>query len=255
MTGPAATPTATTTTSTASTASTSSQAPPVSPTPRGSRSRAMLVRALQPDVLVPAQRSEAPGITPESAFDALYVYAAPGILQQARLLSGNRQLAVESVTFAFRRAWQCWPEVARDPDPVGWVRAAAHSYALSPWHRLRHVTGVRPEGSPLLALPPHRRRAVLLHEALGLDIAEIAAETEAGPGATTARLHHARAALGGRTDALASWLADEPDTVTDQPQDVRAAAERDAVVLTRTVWSVLAGLALLVTVVSLTAPH
>ena len=76
-------------------------------------------------------------LTPVQAFDALYAFCAPALVRQTYLLTGRRELARESVERAFQLAWERWPEVARDPDPAGWVRAAAHEYALSPWHRLR----------------------------------------------------------------------------------------------------------------------
>ncbi|NEC51136.1 helix-turn-helix domain-containing protein, partial [Actinospica acidiphila] len=87
--------------------------------------------------VVPAARGAGPYLTPAQAFDALYAYCAPALVRQAYLLTGRRDLAHESVERAFQRAWDHWPEVARDPDPAGWVRAAAHDWALSPWHRLR----------------------------------------------------------------------------------------------------------------------
>ncbi|MZD09283.1 RNA polymerase subunit sigma-70 [Streptomyces sp. SID5785] len=232
----------------------------------------MLLRAL--DVTVPAQRTggsgrgqapprPAPAPTPAAAFDALYVYAAPGLVQQARLLTGSRRLAFEAVEHAFRGAWERWPEVARDSDPVGWVRAAAHTYALSPWHRLRRFPGRTcsarmPQDDPLLRsllrLPPRQRRAVLLCDGLGLSTGEAAAETEAGTAATTGRLRSARAALDAPSGSLASRLAREPACTLAQPWSVRESTERRAVLMTRTVWAVVAAFALLVTAVVLTSP-
>src|SRR5882757_9643327 len=84
--------------------------------------------------------------TPEAAFDALYVRAAPGLLHQVRLLTGRPGFARHCVRRAFDLAWQRWPEVARDSDPVGWVRAAAYEYALAPWHRWVPARGPRPRG-------------------------------------------------------------------------------------------------------------
>lgn len=73
-----------------------------------------------------------PPLTPGQAFDALYAYCAPTLVQQTYLLTGQHRLAREAVEQAFQLAWQRWPEVAVDRDPAGWVRAAAHEYALSP---------------------------------------------------------------------------------------------------------------------------
>ncbi|MCG0069896.1 RNA polymerase subunit sigma-70, partial [Streptomyces tricolor] len=80
---------------------------------------------------------QTPALTPAQAFDALYAFCAPALVRQTYLLTGRRELARESVERAFQLAWQRWPEVARDRDPAGWVRAVAYDCALSPWHRFR----------------------------------------------------------------------------------------------------------------------
>ncbi|HZG02024.1 MAG TPA: sigma factor-like helix-turn-helix DNA-binding protein [Streptomyces sp.] len=154
---------------------------------------------------------------PAEAFDLLYARHAEPLLRQAFVLTGDRRLAERSVAHAFRLAWERWPEVAVDRDPAGWVRAAAHEHALSPWHRLlpRRTAGdgraPGGDGAPdapdapgsgrallleaLLSLPPAYRRTLLLHDGLGLDLAETAAESEASTPAAAGRLMHAREAL------------------------------------------------------------
>ncbi|MEU8541775.1 sigma factor-like helix-turn-helix DNA-binding protein [Streptomyces sp. NPDC048717] len=172
---------------------------------------------------VPAAAQAPSGPTPQDAFDALYAHASPGLLHQAYLLTARRRLAREAVAHAFRHAWRYWPEVACDPDPVGWVRAAAHDHALSPWHRfrLRHRRPDTPPADPALrellaalqALPPSYRRTLLLYDGLGLDLPDTAAETEASTPAAGNRLLHARAVIGRRIpgladpEALHQWLA------------------------------------------------
>ncbi|MEU5180865.1 RNA polymerase subunit sigma-70 [Streptomyces longwoodensis] len=157
---------------------------------------------------------EAASLTPAQAFDALYAFCAPALVRQTYLLTGRRELARESVERAFQCAWDRWPEVARDPDPPGWVRAAAHEYALSPWHRLRprHRHPEPPPAAPpdralleaFLSLPPTYRRTVLLYDGVGLDLPETAAETEASTPAAAHRLLHGRAEIA----ALLPDLAD-----------------------------------------------
>nr|WP_104788410.1 helix-turn-helix domain-containing protein [Streptomyces sp. QL37]PPQ59274.1 DNA-directed RNA polymerase sigma-70 factor [Streptomyces sp. QL37] len=163
--------------------------------------------ASAPDERVPAPQPRA-GLTAEEAYDALYGRTAPGLTRQMYLLTGRRKLAREAVEHAFRIAWQRWPEVARDRDPGGWVRAASYEYAMSPWHRLRRAHR-RPDALPedparralldaLLALPPSYRRTLLLHDGVGLGLPETAAETEASTPATASRLLNARAAVAER---------------------------------------------------------
>ncbi|MFD7919108.1 hypothetical protein ACFV3R_07790 [Streptomyces sp. NPDC059740] len=156
-----------------------------------------------------------------AAFDALYSRHAAALTRQAMALSGHRRPAERAVRRAFRRAWQHWPEVAVDSDPVGWVRAAVHEAALSPWqrrHQLAHDSLWEPRSTPfarprrrsaraggapadpvqralldaLLSLPVPYRRALLLHDGLGLELPTTAAESEASPAATAGRVARAR---------------------------------------------------------------
>ncbi|MEU3611050.1 helix-turn-helix domain-containing protein [Streptomyces sp. NPDC006872] len=152
-------------------------------------------------------------LTPAQAFDALYAFCAPALVRQTYLLSGRRELARESVEWAFQLAWQRWPEVAVDRDPAGWVRAAAYEFALSPWHRFRPRYR-HPEPPPadasdralldvFLTLPAPQRRTLLLYDGVGLDLPETAAETEASTPAAANRLLHAREVIAARLPDLA----------------------------------------------------
>lgn len=152
-----------------------------------------------------APAEDAPTVTPTAAFDALYDRTAPALARQAYLLTGRHALACEAVERAFQQAWDRWPEVATDPDPVGWVRAATYEYALSPWHRFRrsHRRPDKPPADPadrvlldaMLDLPPAHRRTVLLYDGVGLDLPDTAAETEASTPTAGCRLVNAHADL------------------------------------------------------------
>ncbi|URM89153.1 RNA polymerase subunit sigma-70 [Streptomyces sp. MRC013] len=211
----------------------------------------------------------APSPTPVESFDALYARAAPALVHQAYLLTGGRRHAFDSVEHAFQRAWEHWPEVARDPDPVGWVRARTHEYALAPWHRFRRWAG-RPGPPPadpahrsLLGLPPLYRRTLLLCDGLGLGMEAAAAETAATVPAAASRLHHARAALGQRAPALAdpgaqrAWLSGLVSAVSTATlplaRSVRTGSERRLRALTRTVYGTTALLVCAVLLAALTA--
>ncbi|MDN3285224.1 helix-turn-helix domain-containing protein [Streptomyces thermocarboxydus] len=202
---------------------------------------------------VPVGRDAGPYLTPAQAFDALYAYCAPALVRQAYLLTGRRDLAHESVERAFQRAWDHWPEVARDPDPAGWVRAASHNWALSPWHRFRRRYR-HPEPPPpdeadralldaLLSLPPPYRRTLVLYDGVGLDLPDTAAETEASTRAAAGRLMYAREALAERMPELAdpgelhdrlAELASTGRTRAAEPAAVRVGSERRARLWTRT---------------------
>lgn len=191
-------------------------------------------------------------LTPAQAFDALYAFCAPSLVRQTYLLTGRRELAGESVERAFQLAWQHWPEVARDRDPAGWVRATAYEYALSPWHRFR-LRYRHPEPPPadardralmaaLLKLPPPCRRTLLLYDGVGLDLPETAAETEASTPATANRLLRARAAVSERLPELSdpaqlhrslAELASAERLRAARPPAVRNGSERRARYWTR----------------------
>ncbi|MBM9504690.1 hypothetical protein [Actinacidiphila acididurans] len=153
-----------------------------------------------------------------AAFDALYTATAGTLLRQTRLLGGDDALALRAVGHAFRLAWQRWPELARDSDPVGWVRLAAYDFTLAPWQRwLRGRWQVVPAPqSPLeaalLDLSPARRRAVLLHDGLGLNLGDVAVEVQATTMAAASRVVGAR-------EELAAAMATEngAEAVSDAP--------------------------------------
>ncbi|RSN78305.1 RNA polymerase subunit sigma-24, partial [Streptomyces sp. WAC 05379] len=182
----------------------------------------------------------------------LYAFCAPALVRQTFLLTGRRELARESVERAFQNAWQRWPEVARDRDPAGWVRAAAYEFALSPWHRFRPRYR-HPEPPPsdafdralldvLLQLPPPQRRTLVLYDGVGLDLPETAAETEASTRAAAKRLMNARTAVAARLpdlsdpSALHRRLAELASTErlrAAKPMVVRDGSERRARFWTR----------------------
>ncbi|MEW1900337.1 sigma factor-like helix-turn-helix DNA-binding protein [Streptomyces sp. NPDC086147] len=228
----------------------------------------------------PAAPVEAPagsgGLTPEEAFDALYAHAAPGLVHQTYLLTGRRALSREAVERAFQQAWQRWPEVAVDADPVGWVRATAYEYALSPWHRLRRAHK-HPDAAPaeagrrgqellsaLLELPPPYRRTVLLYDGLGLDLPDTAAETEASTPAAANRLLHARTVLGRKDPELAepeelhrrlnALAAEEPAAALPAARAVRTGSEHRTRTWTRAVVGVTAVLIAMTGFTAVTAP-
>lgn len=200
----------------------------------------------------PPGAADRPYLTAAQAFDALYAFCAPALVRQTYLLTGRRELARESVERAFQLAWDRWPEVARDPEPSGWVRAAAHEWALSPWHRFRPRYR-KPEPPPanesdrilldtVLRLPPPQRRTLLLYDGVGLDLPETAAETEASTPAAAHRLMHARAAVAARLPELSdpgllherlAEVASAERLRAAKPDEVRAGSERRARFWTR----------------------
>jgi DNA-directed RNA polymerase specialized sigma24 family protein len=174
-------------------------------------------------------------ITPAAAFDALHAHCAGPVVRQVELLTGNPRLARRAVRHAFVLAWQHWPSVAVDPDPAGWIRAAAHDYALAPRHRLTPLRRPRRRAragpgvalrTALLRLPPASRRAVLLYDGLGLDLPEAAAETAASTAAAAGRIMRARAKLGEDAAARLHPLLREARTARPAGPVLRRRSER-----------------------------
>ncbi|MFJ3619056.1 helix-turn-helix domain-containing protein [Streptomyces iakyrus] len=219
------------------------------PVPHGHR----VILTERPRTTPPRRPDDAiTALTPDQAFDALYAFCAPALVRQTYLLTGRRELARESVERAFQIAWQRWPEVARDRDPAGWVRAMAYECALSPWHRyrprFRHPEPPPPDAfdralmDVLLKLPPSYRRTLVLYDGVGLGLPETAAETEASTRAAVNRLAHAREAIAERLPELADpetlhWRLVELASVerlrAAKPSVVRRGGERRARFWTR----------------------
>ncbi|MEV6208341.1 LuxR C-terminal-related transcriptional regulator [Kitasatospora sp. NPDC051914] len=146
------------------------------------------------------------------------------LVQQTYLVTGSQHRALHSVRIALGAAALRWEEVAALADPEGFVRAAAFESALSPWrrggprraraHHLPHrAIKVRKErnrrraveGRPTpqdkaLLTAMHRltrpqRRAVVLHDAVGLPAEAVAVEVESSTAAAEGRVRAAREEL------------------------------------------------------------
>ncbi|WP_051967031.1 helix-turn-helix domain-containing protein [Kitasatospora mediocidica] len=159
-------------------------------------------------------------------FEAFYAHCHDDLVQQAFLLTAGRRSAAHAVRQAFGSAWNSWPEVCAAPDPETWVRARAFGAALSPRHRVgplrthtwrlprRRIRVAPPAPSEaadepgtqltdrdrallraLLRLSRPRRRDLVLHDALGLPPAAVAAEVQTSTAGVEDRVRAARAEL------------------------------------------------------------
>ncbi|WP_431679025.1 LuxR C-terminal-related transcriptional regulator [Kitasatospora sp. KL5] len=157
-------------------------------------------------------------------FEAFSADVHTRLVQQTYLVTGSQHRALHSVRIALGAAALRWEEVAALPDPEGFVRAAAFESALSPWrrggprraraHHLPHrAIKVRKErnrrraveGRPTpqdkaLLTAMHRltrpqRRAVVLHDAVGLSAEAVAVEVESSTAAAEGRVRAAREEL------------------------------------------------------------
>ncbi|MFH9351616.1 sigma factor-like helix-turn-helix DNA-binding protein [Kitasatospora sp. NPDC017646] len=171
-------------------------------------------------------------------FEELYEGAHTRLVQQVFLLTACRHRAVHYVRLAFGEARRDWGGVVGSGDPEGWVRMRACELALSPWRRggprrvhtwtLPHRRiRVRPADEAQSVLPDHdrltdrdrallkalrrlsrpQRRALVLHDGVGMPAAAVAVEVESTLAAAEGRVWAARA-------ALAQWV---PELVGTDP--------------------------------------
>ncbi|MFF2953238.1 LuxR C-terminal-related transcriptional regulator [Kitasatospora sp. NPDC057965] len=174
-------------------------------------------------------------------FEEVYAGAHTRLVQQVFLLTACKYRAVRCVGRAFDEARRRWAEVVAGGEPEAWVRARAFESALSPWHRggprrahawrLPHRRiKVRPADEAQAVLPDHdrltdrdrallkalrrlsrpQRRALVLHDGLGMPAAAVAVEVESTVTAAEARVWAARV-------ALAHWVPElvGPDPAAD----------------------------------------
>ena len=154
-----------------------------------------------------------------AAFESFYQDSCARLTQQTYLLTGHRHRAARCVRRAFQLAWNQWDTVGTDPSPEGWVRAAAFELALSPWHPALLRRPDRGGGlgdrdrellEALLQLPRAQRRALVLHDALGLSWQQTAAEVESSTPAAYGRVVRARLGIARLAPRLAGPDAREP---------------------------------------------
>lgn len=128
----------------------------------------------------------------------------------AFLYTGDLQGARDLVQETLVRAWQHWDRLATHPNPAAWSRKVLHNLAVSRWRRQklerfhrrasRAVSGELDVGHLDLALyisqlPVNQRKALVLHDVIGLSVNEISEELGAPVGTVRSWLSRGREAL------------------------------------------------------------
>ncbi|MDT0306974.1 SigE family RNA polymerase sigma factor [Streptomyces sp. DSM 44917] len=148
----------------------------------------------------------------ERGFETFYAATAPRLVAAVCALTGDPAEAEDAVQEAYARAWQRWARLAREGDPLPWVRTVALRLAVSSWRKARNrlraqfrhgpppnAAALAPDHVALVAalraLPAAQRTAVVLHHLLDLPVARVARETGASEEAVRARLSRGRKAL------------------------------------------------------------
>lgn len=156
-------------------------------------------------------------ISPTSDFDAFFVDHYERLVRSLTAMTGDRELARDSVQDAFVKASGRWRRISRYDDPVGWVRRVAinrsrdlHRAEQRRRKREQRVASGDDTGEPdrtadlagalhleelFATLPGQQRRVASLFYVESLSVAEIAAALSLSPGAVKYHLNRARTAL------------------------------------------------------------
>jgi RNA polymerase sigma-70 factor (ECF subfamily) len=161
-------------------------------------------------------------VTGTAGFDAFFASAAPRLVAQLYLQTGDLGQAQDCVQDAFSRAWERWDKLSGSgPDPVAWVRTVAWRIAVTAWRRqLAYHRALRRHGVPgevpgpsaevvavrdaLGQLPAAQRAVIVLHHYADLRVEDVADVLGVPTGTVKARLARGRA-------ALAALLSDTAD--------------------------------------------
>jgi len=152
-----------------------------------------------------------PEVTDEAEFDSFFEAAWGRLQGQAYLLTGSREAAQDLTQEALLRAWRNWDTVSKMDSPEGWTRRVLHNLGVEWWRKTRRrqppdqvpSTTEQPESHPELAealqsLPENHVRALLLHDGIGMSVAEVARDLDVPEGTVKSWLSRSRKAVAER---------------------------------------------------------
>jgi RNA polymerase sigma-70 factor (ECF subfamily) len=147
----------------------------------------------------------------EEDFGRFFVATRKDLGALAYLYTGNMSDAHDLLQETLTRAWQHWDRLSTHPNPAAWSRTVLRHLAVTRWRRRKlerfHAFAGAPAAAPapdvghidlvrlLDKLPAGQRHALVLHDVLGLSVAEIAAELKTPEGTVRSRLSRAHGAL------------------------------------------------------------
>jgi RNA polymerase sigma-70 factor (ECF subfamily) len=148
----------------------------------------------------------------EEGFRRFFEANCEQLVGLAFLWCGDRQEALDLAQETLTRTWQRWSEVSTHPNPEAWARRVLHNLCASRWRRrkieraaLDRTPGtnarVLPEDSEIdvarlvARLARNPRRALVLHDVVGLSVEEIAVEMGAREGTVRSWLSRSRKTL------------------------------------------------------------
>ncbi len=146
-----------------------------------------------------------------AGYEAFFAASKPALMGLAYLLTGNVQESQDLVQETLLRAWRDWSSISSYEDPKAWTRRVMHNLVIgkSRRARVRRLTASNeteaasadmPVGhldvvDALRRLPSDQQRVLVLHDVIGLSVAEVAREVRAPEGTVRSWLSRGRAAL------------------------------------------------------------
>jgi RNA polymerase sigma-70 factor (ECF subfamily) len=142
-----------------------------------------------------------------TAFDAFYRNSSRRLYGQAYVLTGSREIAEDLTHEAFLRAWKHWQRIGDYEGPEAWTRRVLHNLCIDSWRksrpRVHNVLDPVPASveipthhlqlaEAMRSLPGQQARALLLHDGLGMTIAETAGDLGVPEGTVTSWLTRSR---------------------------------------------------------------
>lgn len=154
----------------------------------------------------------------EADFERFFLDNREQLVGLAFLWSGDRQDACDLAQETLLRVWRHWGELQDHPNPEAWARTVLHNLCSSRWRRRRIerrssiATKQDLQSSPsaedlarttdsneiarlVATLEPRQRRALVLHDVIGLSVREIAVEMRAKEGTIRSWLSRSREVL------------------------------------------------------------
>jgi len=144
-------------------------------------------------------------------FERFFAAVSGPLVGQAYVMTGDTQEAQDLAQEALVQAWRNWARIRDYDDPGAWARRVLHNLAVSRWRRAklrrRHeaceVVAQAPVAEEahvdlvgaLARLPVRQRRAVVLHDVVGLTAEEVGAEMRAPASTVRMWLHRAHRRL------------------------------------------------------------
>jgi RNA polymerase sigma-70 factor (ECF subfamily) len=145
----------------------------------------------------------------DDEFDAFFRAERDRLIAQAFLLVGEIYTAQDLAQRTLERAWRHWKKVRRYEQPGAWARRVLFNMALNErrcWGREQPLGNEEracdepPEEhlelvAALRSLPSDQCRAIVLHDALGFSVAEVASELRVPEGTVKSWLSRGRSKL------------------------------------------------------------